>query len=112
MRRYLAFGLAVLVLALFGSNLAAEQGKEKKSEATQTKIGVVKNVDLEGKKIVVMVARELTFSVSDNTKISRRGDVKKLADIKAGARVKVEYTRTGDDRAAVSIAVLGDEEKK
>jgi Cu/Ag efflux protein CusF len=112
MQKYLAFGLAVLVLALFGSNLAAEQGTEKKSEAAQTKVGVVKNVDLEGKKVVVAVARELTFSVSDGTKISRRGAAKKLADVKAGARVKVEYTRTGDDRVAVSIAILGDEEKK
>ena len=85
---------------------------EKKSEGTQTKVGVVKNVDVEGKKIVVMVARELTFTVTENTKIRRGDAAKKLSDINAGTNVKVEYTRTGDKRIATNIAILSDDEKK
>jgi hypothetical protein len=59
-----------------------------------------------------MVARELTFTVTENTKIHRRGSAKRLADINAGTNVKVEYTRTGDNRIATNIAILSDDEKK
>ncbi len=85
---------------------------EKKSEGTQTKVGVVKNVDVEGKKIVVMVARELTFTVTENTKIRRGGSAKRLSDINAGTNVKIEYTREGDVRTATNIVILSDDEKK
>ena len=48
----------MMVLGLCGLNACAVRGQER--ENTQTKVGVVKKVDLTGKKIVVMVARELT----------------------------------------------------
>ena len=111
--KYALCGLAVaMVWGLCAFNLYAEQGKEQKPAASQTKVGEVKKVDVAGKKIVVMVARELTFGVTDKTKIHRRDDARKLADIKVGMRVKVEYARTGDDRQAKNIAILGDEEQK
>jgi hypothetical protein len=59
-----------------------------------------------------MVARELTFTVTENTKIRRGDAAKKLSDINAGTNVKVEYTRTGDKRIATNIAILSDDEKK
>ena len=73
---------------------------------------MVKNVDVEGKKIVVMVARELTFTVTENTKIRRGGSAKRLSDINAGTNVKIEYTREGDVRTATNIVILSDDEKK
>ncbi|MGO8749696.1 MAG: hypothetical protein ACLQNE_27385, partial [Thermoguttaceae bacterium] len=94
----------VLVLGLCGHNACAVRGQEK--ENTQTKVGVVRKVDLAGKKIVVMVARELTFTVTENTKIHQGGKAKALDDIKVGANVKVEYTRAGDIRTATDIAIL------
>jgi Cu/Ag efflux protein CusF len=107
------FGLALVIAwTLCAVNLYAEPAKKEKSEASQSKVGEVKSVGVEGKKIVVMVAREMTFSVTDKTKIQRRDAAAKLADIKVGAKVKVEYTRKGDDRTAVSIAILGDEGRK
>lgn len=113
MRKHTVVGLVVVVAwALCQSNLYAAQGEEKQAEATQTKVGEVKSVDLAGTKIVVMVAREMTFTVTDTTKIRRCDDAKKLADIKVGGMVRVEYTRTGDNRIAKAIAILGDEEKK
>jgi Cu/Ag efflux protein CusF len=102
---------AMIVLGLGGLNLAAAQGAEEKSEETQTKVGVVKKVDVEAKKIVVLVARELTFTVTEKTKIHKGDDAKKLADIKAGANVKVVYARSGDNRIAKDIAILAGDQK-
>jgi len=112
MNKYARLGwTAAMVWGLAGLSLSAAQGAEKQPEQTQTKVGVVKKVDLEGKKIVVMVARELTFTVTENTKIHRGDEAKKLADIKVGANVKVEYTRTGDNRVAKDIAILPGDQK-
>ena len=97
----------VLAIGLCGLPLLAEQGTEKNPEETQTKVGVVKKVDLTAGNIVVMVARETTFTVNRDTKIRQGQSSKGLADIQAGANVKVEYTRTGDQRIATTIAILG-----
>jgi len=95
-----ALGMGMLALA--AAALRAEEGKP----ATQTKEGVVKKVDLDAKQIVVMVKRELTFAVTDDTKIVQGDEAKKLADIKVDARVSVEYSRAGDVRTAVKITIL------
>ena len=63
---------------------------------------------MEAKQIVVMVARELTFPVTDETKIMQGGVPKKWADIKAEDKVSVEYVREGDARNAKKIVILGD----
>ena len=63
---------------------------------------------MEAKQIVVMVARELTFPVTDETNIMHGGVPKKWADIKAEDKVSVEYVREGDARNAKKIVILGD----
>lgn len=78
------------------------------SKAPQTKTGTVKKVDVDAKQVVVMVARELTFSVTDETKIVQGDTSKKLADIKVDAKVTVDYVRDGDTRTAKKIAILAD----
>jgi Cu/Ag efflux protein CusF len=94
--------LGIGLLGLMAATLRAEEGKD----ATQTKTGIVKKVDLEAKQIIVMVKRELTFAVTDATKIVQGDAAKKLADIKVDAKVSVEYTRAGDTRTAVKITIL------
>ena len=74
--------------------------------ATQTKTGIVKNVDTSAKQVVLLVARELTFTVTGSTKIVQGDEDKKLADVQAGARVTVEYSHDGDTRTAEKIAIL------
>ncbi len=94
--------LAVGLLGLAAATLRAEEGKD----AAQSKTGIVKKVDVEAKQIVVMVKRELTFAVTDATKIVQGEEAKKLADVKVDAKVTVEYTRQGDTRTAVKITIL------
>jgi len=91
--------------------LAEEKQESEKSEGAQTKEGEVKKVDVAGSKLVVMVTRELTFTVTERTKIRRGDDAKKLDDIKVGDRVKVSYNRTGDNRVATNVAILVTEKK-
>ena len=56
--------VVLLVLGLAATTLSVAEGK-----APQTKTGTVKKVDVDAKRVVVMVARELTFTVQDETKI-------------------------------------------
>ena len=91
--------------------LAEEKEDSEKSEGAQTKEGEVKKVDVAGNKLVVLVARELTFTVTEKTKIRQGDDAKTLADVKVGDRVKVSYNRTGDNRVATNVAILGTEKK-
>jgi len=92
--------LGIVLLGLARAVPAAEEG------ATQTKTGVVKKVDAAANQIVVMVKRELTFAVTEATKIVQGDQAKKLADIKVDSKVTVEYTRNGDTRTAVKITLL------
>lgn len=80
-------------------------------EETQMKTGVVRSVGVAGNKLVVMVGTELTFTVTEKTKIRQGSDDKRLADIKVGDRVKVSYNRTGEQRVATNIAIRGAEKK-
>ena len=103
MRRIVVLAtLGVVLLGLAVAVPAAEEGK------VQTKTGIVKKVDLDAKQVVVMVARELTFTVTDSTKIVQGDEAKKLTDIKVDDKVTVEYTREGDTRTAKKIAILAD----
>ena len=92
--------LGLLVLGL--SSAVAAEG------VPQTKVGTVKKVDVEGRHLVVMVTRELTFTVTDSTKIVRRGEPRKLADIKVDDKVSVEYVKNGETRTSSRITILGD----
>ena len=103
MRRAVMFAvLGAVLLALALAAPAAEEPKEK----AQTKTGIVKKVDADAKQIVVMVKRELTFTITDATQIVQGDEAKKLADIKVDAKVTVDYTRAGDTRTAKKITIL------
>jgi hypothetical protein len=95
--------VSMLVLGLSAVVLSAAEGK-----AVQTKTGTVKKVDVDGKQIVVMVTRELMFTVTDETKIVQGDLPKKLADIKVKAKVTVVYVKEGDARNAKKIVILAD----
>ncbi|MBI4864578.1 MAG: hypothetical protein HY815_30630 [Candidatus Riflebacteria bacterium] len=102
---------AVLMVPLLcGLPASAQPGRER--PAAQTKVGVVRLVDVVGKRIVVMVARELTFTVTATTRIHQRDAVRGLADVAAGASVRVRYARTGDTRMATNIAIFSAERRK
>ena len=96
---------AAVLAVVFGLSVMAVYAEEGKP-ATQTKTGTVKKVDLEGKKIVVMVLRELTFAVTNDTKIVQGDEAKTLADIKVGDKVTVEYSLASpDNRVASKITI-------
>lgn len=92
-------GLTVLGL------MTAVVGAAEENGATQTKTGVVKKVDVDAKQIVVMAVREMTFTVTDSTRIQQHGKPVKLSDIKADANVSVEYVKDGDKRMAKKIVL-------
>jgi dienelactone hydrolase len=92
--------LGVTIQAFLLGVVAAEE------TATQTKTGIVKKVDTPTGQVVVMVTREMTFTVTESTKIVRADEAKKLADVQVGAKVSMEYTREGDTRTAKKIAIL------
>ena len=99
-----AMVLGMMVLGLSVAVVCAGEG----AGGAQTKIGTVKKVDVDGKQIVVMVTRELTFTVTDATQIVQGDAPKKLADIKVDSQVSVEYVKDGQTRTAKKIAILAD----
>jgi len=84
------------------ATIAAKEDKE----TAQTKTGVVKKVDVNAKQLVVMAARELTFTITDSTQIQQHGKPIKLFDIKVGATVDVEYVKDGETRTAKKIVLV------
>ena len=97
--------LTVLGMMVLGLSVAVACAAEGQA---QTKTGTVKKVDVAGKQIVVLVARELTFTVTDSTQIVQGDAPKKLADIKVDNQVSVEYVKEGETRTAKKIAILAD----
>lgn len=89
--------LGVLVLGL--TSLVAGE--------PQIKVGTVKKVDVAAKQIVVQVARELTFTLTDSTKIMEGGAPKKISDIKVDGKVNVVYVKDDDTRIASQATILG-----
>jgi len=85
---------------------AATIAAKEEKEGEQTKTGIVKKVDVNAKQIAVMAARELTFTITDSTKIQQHGKPVKLSDIKVDANVHVEYVKDGDTRTAKKIVLL------
>ena len=94
--------LGLMVLGLSTAMVNAAEGKG----AVQTKTGTIKKVDAEAKQIVVMVARELTFTITDDTKILQDEKPAKLADIKVDGKVSVDYVKEGEKRTAQKIVLL------
>jgi arylsulfatase A-like enzyme len=88
--------------------LETKPAAAKSKAGPNLKHGTVKKVDVEANEIVVMAARELTFTITASTKIRQHGNSLKLSDIKVGANVTVEYEEDGPKRAAKSIVLLKD----
>ncbi len=99
-RMFVSLAVAVMMLGVSSSVVKADEGKE------QTKVGTVKKVDVDAKQVVVMVARELTFTITDKTKISQHDQPAKLTDIKVDDKVSVTYVKNGDTRTASTIAIV------
>lgn len=135
MKRLLMLAVLSVVLTVFAA--AALAADEAKTPATGTpalstpaaktpaagtpaakptvgtpKTGVVKSVDVAAKKVVVMVTRELTFTVTDATQIVQAELPKKLQDIKVDGKVTVDYTIDGQNRTATKIQILDDKPAK
>lgn len=122
MKRLVMLAVLSVVLTVFAAAaLGADEAKTPaagtpavstpvaKATAGQTKTGVVKKVDVAAKQVVVMVTRELTFTVTDATKIVEGDATKKLEDIKVDAKVSVDYTNDGQqNRMATKIVILKD----
>ena len=106
MRRFMI--LATLSVAVQASLLGVVAAEET---AMQTKTGIVKKVDTSASQIVVLVARELTFTVTEATRILQGGEARQLADVRVVRKVSVDYSREGDTRTAKRIAILAIEPK-
>jgi Cu/Ag efflux protein CusF len=84
-----------------------------------TAAGSVKSVDAEGGKVVVAVkaagaeeATDMTFLVTEDTKIRAGRDTKTIKDLAAGTRVTVVYKKGTDDAGtltAVQIYIMTEE---
>lgn len=105
MRGFGRLGIAALTLIVLSVPKAMIYGE---GEATsQTKTGVVRNVDPVAKTIVVMVTREMTFAVTANTQIAEGDKPRALADVAVGATVRVVYSLNADRaRVASDVTVL------
>jgi Cu/Ag efflux protein CusF len=103
MRSRVVLGVAVLLaLGVAATAFCAESG----AAPEQTKTGVVRKVDAEAKKIVVMVTRELTFTITEATRIVQGDATNTLAGIKVGDTVTVVYERKGPDSRVASKVTI------
>ena len=99
-------GPRTAVMLVLGVALTASAGDGDASKTYQVKTGVVRKVDLVTKTIVVMVKRELTFAVTDHTKILQGATPRTLAHIKGGDTVTVEYSFTAERNRVASQVTL------
>jgi len=114
-KKVLALIISVLfVFAVTTLSFAAEEKKaapatmeEKKAPAKVKQVtGDVAAVDAKAKTITVKGKKgDVTAMVDDKTKIMMGKDMKTLADIKAGDKVKVKYSDTDGKMMAKSIAI-------
>ncbi|WP_395736699.1 sulfatase-like hydrolase/transferase [Prosthecobacter sp.] len=74
----------------------------------QSWLGTVAKVDAGARQVVVMAGRELTFTITDSTKIRQQGKPLKISDIKDGASVTVESVSDGGRLTARSIILRKD----
>jgi PDZ domain-containing secreted protein len=87
---------------------AAPATMEEKKAPVKVKqaTGPVAAVDAKAKTITVKTTKgDVTAMVDDKTKIMMGKDMKTLADIKAGDKVKVKYSETDGKMMAKSIAI-------
>jgi Cu/Ag efflux protein CusF len=106
--------LTVMVLAVSVIFVAAVMAAEQKAPASATPaapklekyIGVIERVDVARKDFAVKSGKEeMTFSLSDKTKITEGKKTLALTDLKKGQEVTVEYTKEGNKSVADMISV-------
>jgi hypothetical protein len=98
-----SFALSTLLLALFVIAFGVvNQVSAYERENTETVQGTVSSVDSDHGQLVIKTAEgEQTLKVSDSTKISKGGTEIKLADLKAGNKVRAEV----EEGSAKTISV-------
>jgi Cu/Ag efflux protein CusF len=103
-----------MVLAVSVIFVAAVMAAEQKAPASATPaapklekyIGVIERVDVARKDFAVKSGKEeMTFSLSDKTKITEGKKTLALTDLKKGQEVTVEYTKEGNKSVADMISV-------
>ncbi len=106
--------LTVMVLALSVIFASAVMAAEQKALAASTPVapklekysGVIERVDVARKDFAVKAEKEeMTFSLSDKTKITEGKKTLALADLKKGQEVTVEYTKQGNKSVAEMVSV-------
>lgn len=106
--------LTVMVLAVSVIFAAAVMAAEEKAPASATPAapklekysGVIERVDVARKDFSVKSGKEeMTFSLSDETKITEGKKTLALAGLKKGQEVTVEYTKEGNKSVADMVSV-------
>jgi len=106
--------LTVMVLAVSVMFAAAVMAAEQKAPASATPAapkfekhsGVIERVDVATKDFSVKNGKEeMTFSLSDKTKITEGQKTLALADLKKGQEVTVQYTKEGNKSVAQMVSV-------
>jgi len=81
-------------------------GDPETGSPAQTKTGRVTSVDVAQGQLKVMSGRELTYTITDQTRIMQGGALARLADVTTGATVTVVYSRlSARDRVASSVTI-------
>lgn len=106
--------LTVMVLAVSVIFVAAVMAAEQKAPAAATPVapkfekfkGVVEKVDEAKKDILVKSDKEeMTFSLTDKTKVTEGKKELTFADLKSGLPVTVRYRKEGDKLVALRVSV-------
>jgi len=125
-RKWVVWTSAVLVLCLSaGVLLAGEEGEGAKEKRRKEVVarqergpqawGKIKSIDVDAKKVVVTVRKrgekepvEVTFRITEETKVRLGGEEKALSDLVAGKDVTIAYKAAGEeggDAVALSITL-------
>lgn len=106
--------LTVMVLAISVIFVAAVMAAEQKAPASATPAapkfekysGVIEKVDVARKDFSVKSGKEeITFSLTDRTKITEGKKDLSFTDLKKGQEVTVEYTKKGNKSVAEMVSV-------
>ena len=106
--------LTVMILAVSVIFVAAVMAAEQKAPASATPAapklekysGVIERVDVARKDFSVKNGKEeMTFSLSDKTKITEGQKTLAFTDLKKGQEVIVEYTKEGNKSVADMVSV-------
>ncbi len=112
MKRAMLTVMALAISVIFATAVMAAEQKAPASPATtpapslEKYSGVVERVDVAKKDFSVENGKEeMTFSWTDQTKITQGTKALSLADLKKGQEVAVEYKKEGNKSVAEMISV-------